>query len=180
MDEVKEIDNNPSAETIWDNKAEQELQAEREAKELEALEAAAQREEEERQKAEQTASSIKEALKERAKEEDSTSPNLSLKKIIGGDFLTAELVRSQLWLIVIIVFFIIIYIANRYSCQQDLIEIDKLQTVLKDAKYRALTSSSQLTEKCRESKVLEMLANNKDSVLHIASQPPFIVELPDE
>ena len=30
-----------------------------------------------------------------------------------------------------------------------------------------------LTEKCRESHVLDALKNNKDSLLHIADQPPY-------
>ena len=57
----------------------------------------------------------------------------------------------------LIVFFIIIYISNRYSVQKDLIEIDRLQKELSDAKYRSLSSSSQLTERSRESHVLEIL-----------------------
>jgi hypothetical protein len=58
--------------------------------------------------------------------------------------------------------------------------IDKLQKELKDAKYKALSSSSQLTERSRESKVLEILQNNKDSVLKIANQPPYIIDVPAE
>ena len=37
-----------------------------------------------------------------------------------------------------------------------------------------------LTEKSRESHVLELLKNNKDSVLKIASQPPYIINVPEE
>ncbi|MBR6493731.1 MAG: hypothetical protein IKT22_00455, partial [Prevotella sp.] len=62
----------------------------------------------------------------------------------------------------------------------DLITIDKLQKELKDAKYKALSSSSQLTEKTRESKVLEILQNNKDSVLKIPNQPPYVIRLEGE
>ena len=74
--------------------------------------------------------------------------------------------------------FTIIYISNRYSCQQSLIKIDKLNKELQDAKYRALSSNSELTEQSRESKVLEKLRNNKDSVLHIPTQPPYIITIP--
>ena len=49
-----------------------------------------------------------------------------------------------------------------------------------DAKYRALSSSSQLTERCRESHVLDLLKNNQDSILKIASQPPYIINVPEE
>ena len=73
----------------------------------------------------------------------------------------------------------IIYISNRYSVQKDLIKIDELQNELQDAKYKALSSSSQITEKSRESHILQMLQNNKDSVLKIANQPPYIINIPE-
>ena len=100
-------------------------------------------------------------------------------KILGGDWLTADLLRRQLGVLLLIVIFIIIYISNRYSCQKDMLEIDRLNTELIDAKYRALSSSSELTEKCRESNVLKMLQTNKDSMLRIPSQPPYIIEVPE-
>ena len=108
------------------------------------------------------------------------SSNLTLKKILGGDILNAQIIRRQIWLIILVAVFVIIYISNRYSIQKDLIELDKLQSELQDAKYKALSSSSQITEKSRESNVLDMLKNNKDSVLHIATQPPYIINIPEE
>ena len=54
-------------------------------------------------------------------------------------------------------FFVIIYISNRYNIQHDIIELDKLQKELQDTKYKALSTSSQITEKSRESNVLDML-----------------------
>ena len=118
-------------------------------------------------------------IKETVKEEDpKLSSAVTLRTILGGDFLTAELVRHQIGLIVVIVLFAIVYVAFRYQCQQDLITIDKMEKELLDAKYRALSSSSVLTEKCRESHVLDALKNNKDSVLHIANQPPYIINIP--
>ena len=120
-------------------------------------------------------------IKENAREEDpKPSSNLTLRKIIGGDILTATFVRRQIWLLVLIVTFAIVYVAFRYQCQQDLITIDKLESELKDAKYKALSSSSTLTERCRESHILEILKNNKDSLLHTADQPPYIITVPDK
>jgi len=113
-------------------------------------------------------------IKATAKEEDpKLSSAMTLRSILGGDFLTAEMVRHQIWLIVLIVLFTIVYVAFRYQCQQDMIAIDKMEKELLDAKYKALSSSSTLTEKCRESHVLDALKNNKDSLLHIADQPPY-------
>ena len=104
----------------------------------------------------------------------------TLRKILGGDILTTATVKKQIWLLLLITAFIIIYISNRYSVQQNLIKIDSLQCILEDARYKALSTNSQLTEKSRESHVLEMLKDNKDSVLKIANQPPSIIEVPDK
>ena len=124
---------------------------------------------------------LKEAIAQQAIEEEAPqSSNFTLRKILGGDILTAQIIRRQIWLVMLVVLFIIVYISNRYSIQKDLIEIDQLQNELQDAKYKALSSSSQITEKSRESNVLDMLKNNKDSILHIATQPPYIINVPEE
>lgn len=115
-----------------------------------------------------------------SEEDDEPTASLTLKTILGGDILYAEILRKQLWLIVLVVFFAIAYVAFRYQCQQDMIAIDKMETELKDAKYKALSSSSTLTERCRESHVLEILKNNKDSLLKASDQPPYIINVPAE
>lgn len=123
--------------------------------------------------------SFTQMVRERAIEGDSRpTATLTLRKIIGGDILNTEVVRRQIGVFILITLFIIVYITNRYACQRNLVKIDKLTRELKDAKYRALSSNSELTEKSRESRVLEMLHNCKDSTLHIASQPPFIINVP--
>ena len=125
--------------------------------------------------------SLKEAIVKQATEDEAPqSSNFTLRKILGGDILTAQIIRRQIWLVMLVVLFVIVYISNRYSIQKDLIELDALQTELQDAKYNALSSSSQITEKSRESNVLEMLKNNQDSILHIATQPPYIINVPEE
>lgn len=119
-------------------------------------------------------------IKDKAKEEDPKPTSaMTLRTILGGDFLTAEMVRRQIWLFVLMVIFCIVYVAIRYQCQQDMIAIDKLEKQLLDAKYKALSSSSTLTEKCRESHVLDALKQNKDSLLHISDQPPYIINVPE-
>jgi hypothetical protein len=119
-------------------------------------------------------------IKESASEEDpKPSGQLNLRTILGGDLLTTEVVRSQIWLFVLIVAFSIVYVAFRYQCQQDMIAIDKLEQKLTDAKYKALSSSSTLTEKCRESHVLDILKQNQDSLWHQADQPPYIIQIPE-
>lgn len=125
--------------------------------------------------------SLKEAIARRAtEEEDPISSTFSLRKILGGDILTARYIKGQIGVFLVITLFVIIYVSNRYNVQQDLIEIDKLQKELQETKYKALSTSSQITERSRESNVLKMLQQGKDSVLRIAQQPPYIVNIPEE
>lgn len=130
--------------------------------------------------AETTLKETLQKIKETATEEDPRpSQQLTLRSILGGDLLTTQMVRRQIWLLVLIVGFTIFYVAFRYQCQQDLLTIDKKENELKDAKFRALSSSSELTEKCRESHVLDLLKQSNDSLLHQADQPPYIIQIPE-
>ena len=120
-------------------------------------------------------------LKSKVSEDEQTPVGaLTLRKVLGGDILSAVPVRRQVWLILLVVLFTVVYVAFRYQCQQDLITIDKKEKELLDAKYKALSSSSTLTEKCRESHVLDALKNNKDSVLKISDQPPYIINIEEK
>mgnify|MGYP000401625065 CR=1 FL=1 len=131
--------------------------------------------------AEEIDKSLSEVIRQQATEDEAPqSRTFSLRKILGGDVLSTSFMRRQVWLCVLIALFIVIYIGNRYSCQQDIIEIDALQKELKDAKYKALSSNSKLTELSRQSNVLEMLKNNKDSTLKMPTQPPYIITVPDK
>lgn len=126
--------------------------------------------------------SFRQALSEQIQEEDAAAPRgqkISVMKILGGDFFMSQILRRNLGIIAIVGLCIICSISNRYSCEKSLLEIDRLKAELKDAKYKALSTSSRLTEQSRQSNVLEMLKNNKDSLLKIATQPPFIVNVPE-
>lgn len=118
--------------------------------------------------------------KQAIEEEQPLSKTFTLRKILGGEMLSAAILRKQIGVILLITGFIVLYISNRYNCQQCMIEIDTLERNLKDVKYRALSSSSTLTEMSRESRVLEILKSSGDSVLHISKQPPYIIEVPKE
>ncbi len=128
------------------------------------------------------APSLMELIRERASEEDDDPrrTNITLRQIIGGEILTAEVVRRQIWVILLVAAFLVAYIAQGYRYKQCIIEIDKLTTQLKEARYRALSIESELTEKTRESRILEMLKHNHDSLLQRTDKLPYVVEVPDE
>ena len=91
---------------------------------------------------------LTEAIKKQVADEDTPlSGALTFSKIVGGDILNTSTIRRQIWLLLLIVLFIVIYISNRYSCQRSLIEIDKLQTELKDARYKAQTTNNRFIAK---------------------------------
>jgi hypothetical protein len=119
-------------------------------------------------------------MKESASEDDDAPVgSLTLKQIVGGDYLFA-VVRHHVALIMLIVLMLVIYVGVRYQCEQDVLEINQLEKDLVDAKYKAMSSSSNLTELCRQSHVLNVLRENQDTLLQISDQPPFIIEVPEE
>lgn len=123
---------------------------------------------------------FKDVLDEQIHEEDSAPrQGMTVIKILGGDFFAAQILRRQIGVILLFVVFSLIYISNRYSCQKSMLEIDRLKEELQDAKYKALSTSSQLTEMSRQSNVLDMLKNCKDSTLKISDQPPYKINIPE-
>ena len=120
-------------------------------------------------------------LKQKVSEDEQTPVGaLTLRKILGGDILSAVPVRRQVWLILLVVLFTVVYVAFRYQCQQDMIQISEMENRLQDAKYKALSCASTLTERSRESRVLEILRQQKDSVLKISDQPPYLINVPED
>lgn len=109
-------------------------------------------------------------LRELTKEEDETPVNLSWRTIIGGDILASGWLRRQFWMIILITAFTIIYVGNRYACQQEAIERSRLNDTLLDRKYKALTRSSELLEKTLRSNIEEELA---DSTIQTSITPLY-------
>lgn len=104
-----------------------------------------------------------------------TSKRMSLKTIFLGDFLVADFIRRQAGLLAIVIIYTVIYISNRYSFQQEMIEIDRLRKQLIDIKYDALTRSSELTERTRQSKIEEYISA-KQSDLQTSTEPPYVIK----
>ena len=135
---------------------------------------------EEVQSAENNLSTL-EKIRQQAKEGDEApSASLRLSDILGGEFLLT-FVRRQAWLIILIVLITTAYVAVRYQCQQDAIDISQLEKDLVNAKFEALSSSSNLTRMSRQSNVQRMLsALDSISPLEKADQPPYIIDVPQK
>lgn len=113
-------------------------------------------------------------------DEDLNAATKTLRSILGGDFLTASFVRSQLLLIVLIFGFFFGHITLRYVNQKELVEIDRLKKQLDDSRFNTLTRFSELTAKSRQTYVEEFLKQHNDSTLQTATQPPYIIHLNSE
>ena len=113
--------------------------------------------------------------KEEKKQKKASTKGMSLKSILGGDILATDFFKRQFWLLVIIMIFTVIYISNRYSCQQEMILIDQLKKELTDIKYDALTRSSELMEKSRQSRIEEYIST-QESELQTSTEPPFVIK----
>lgn len=113
--------------------------------------------------------------KPEGKKTEKAKKRTSLKNIIGGDILATDFFRRQTKLLVLIMVLILFYIHNRYACQQQMIEIDRLKKELIDIKYDALTRSSELMERSRQSRIEEYIAT-KESDLQTSTQPPYLIK----
>ena len=110
------------------------------------------------------------------KQKKSNSPkHMSIKSILGGDILANDFFKRQTSLLILIMVLTILYINNRYECQQEMIEIDRLKKELTDIKYDALTRSSELMEKSRQSRIEEYIST-EESPLETATSRPYLIK----
>lgn len=102
--------------------------------------------------------------------------NVSFSDVLSGDFLTKTNIYRHLPFVLLLLIFFIASIALRFSCESKIAEIDDLQKQLKDVKHEALTLSSELLGKSKQSQIKYLLAQ-KDSTLNMLDCPPFVIEL---
>ena len=101
--------------------------------------------------------------------------HMSVKSILGGDILANDFFKRQTRLLILIMVLTILYINNRYESQQEMIEIDRLKKELTDIKYDALTRSSELMEKSRQSRIEEYISK-EESFLETATSRPYLIK----
>lgn len=119
---------------------------------------------------------LEDVIEREAHEEADTSSPFSLSRTLGG-VIISRFIHRQLGLVGLICAFLIIYITLRYMCQQKLVEIDRVENKIVEARYKATVCSSMLTEKSRESNVLKRLNECGDSTLTIPNEPPYLIKI---
>ena len=119
---------------------------------------------------------IEEVIRREAVEE---SPhNFSIARTLGG-VIVARYVQRQMGVVLLICFFIVCYISNRYICQKKQVEIDRLETKIVKAKFKSTVCTSELTERSRESNIMSLLKAYGDSTLAIPNDPPYLIKVPE-
>lgn len=103
-----------------------------------------------------------------------TSYQVFLNELLDGSFLTKDVMRRNAGLFLLIVGLIIVYISNHYAVIMRLSEIDSLQKDLTEAKYEALTRTSDLMRESRQSFIQEMITQ-KGMELENSSIPPYTI-----
>lgn len=102
-------------------------------------------------------------------------PQVSLRQILGGDYLIGSFLRRQIWFILFLVVLTFLYITNRYASQQEILEEEALRKELVEKKNYALTQYAELTARTRQSSLERLLKTFGDSTLLSAKEPPFII-----
>lgn len=111
----------------------------------------------------------------KGKKKNQNPKHMSIKSILGGDILANDFFKRQTSLLILIMILTILYIDNRYTSQQELIEIDQLKKELTDIKYDALTRSSELMERSRQSRIEEYIST-EESPLETATSRPYLIK----
>ncbi len=120
-----------------------------------------------------------EAIRKFTNEDDDNLGDISVKSILGGDFLMSKFMIKQIMFVMFCVLLMILYTGNRYDSQQDIILIDSLRGRLQEVKYNVLTQSSELMNLTRQSNVEKSLRGTPDSLLHNSITPPFLIKKTD-
>ena len=113
--------------------------------------------------------------KQKKQKENNSVKHMSIRSILGGDILANDFFKRQTTLLILIMVLTILYIDNRYECQQEMIEIDRLKKELTDIKYDGLTRSSELMEKSRQSRIEEYISA-AGSHLETATNRPYLIK----
>ena len=99
----------------------------------------------------------------------------SLKELVGTLNIDGLWFFRQIPLLLITLGGILLMVTNRYQAQQEIIEKEQLQRDMEDWRFRALTRSSELTTRSRQSQIEERLKQMGDSLLTTPTEPPFTI-----
>ena len=109
------------------------------------------------------------------KKKGQDNSHITFRSVLSGDFLAHEFFKRQSNLLILIVILTIFYVDNRYSSQQEMLEIDRLKKELIGIKYDALTISSEVTVRSRQSRIERYIAS-EGIPLEVSTTPPYLIK----
>ncbi len=107
-----------------------------------------------------------------SKSKKATSYKVFLNELLDGSIMTKEVIKKNYGLALLMVVLIFLYINNHYAVILQLSEIDTLQKEVTEAKYEALTRSSELMREKRQSNMVQWI-QERGMTLKESDTPPF-------
>jgi len=105
------------------------------------------------------------------KQEKEEYKNYTFKDLIQGRILDSKVLKNNRLYFFVLVFLAIIYIDNHFKVESLLKEHLTLSREIKDLKYEAITTSSELMKKSRQSEVVRKVQENNLG-LEVLTTPP--------
>lgn len=104
--------------------------------------------------------------------------SFSLRDLLDGNVLTRKAVLKQSRFILLLVLIAFLSIANRNHAEHTVIQLNRLQSDVKELRARAISTSSELVKKSRQSEVIRMV-ERYELGLEESLEPPKILK-PDQ
>lgn len=98
-----------------------------------------------------------------------------INTIMGGKLFTNDLVRRNISLIVLIVFYSFIYVSNRYEYEREMKQIEYLTKKRDTLKNNLLTLKSEFASRSRQTE-LEKILKSRDSRLETTKKPMYSIK----
>jgi cell division protein FtsL len=102
---------------------------------------------------------------------------VTFKDVINGNFVTKKIFTKQFRYILFLVVLSFFYISNHYKVENLQKELYYLNKEVKELRYEALTTSSELMSMSKPSEVLKKI-NKQGIELEELSEPPRILNVP--
>ena len=98
----------------------------------------------------------------------------SFVHVFGGSVLTENFFLRNMRFILVIVLIMFLFISHRYTVLQKMSEIERLERVLKDARYDSLPISSSVTEASRQGE-FERRVEEAGLELIVTNEPVYLI-----
>ncbi len=111
-----------------------------------------------------------------SKEEFGEIRSFSFRELLNGRFFTKSLVTKQMPFVIYLAFMGFLYIGNHYKMEELMREVAVLNKDLKELRYEAITTSSELMFMSKQSEVLKKIRSKNLDLVEL-TEPPRILKV---